>query len=139
MNISILDGSNYFKGLLLLIRKDQKVTPSEVALMTRIGKSLGFEKDFCDQAIRDILDNAYIVDEPPEFSTPTLAEKFINDGLVLAASDGEIHPLEEEWLIHTASKNGLDLSWFQTVKEKILNASDVLSLLQADELSIRFF
>ena len=81
MNISIVDGSNYFKGLLLLIRKDRKVSESEIHLMQRIGKILGFEKEFCDTAITDILENTYIQDEIPLFSTKELAEKFIKDGL----------------------------------------------------------
>ena len=108
MKLSIIDGSNYFKGLLLLIRKDRKIVPAEIILMKRIGKTLGFEAEFCDNAIQEILDNRFIVDAPPEFSTEDLAVKFIKDGLALAHSDGEIHPEEEEWLRSVAEKNGID-------------------------------
>ena len=96
MKITVLDGSNYFKGLLLLIRKDHKITESEIQLMKRIGKTLGFEPKFCDNAIHEILENKYIVDVTPEFSTKEIAIKFIKDGLTLAFSDNEAHPSEEE-------------------------------------------
>ena len=69
MNISVVDASNYFKGLLLLIRKDRKVTESEVEFMRHIGKALGFERQFCENAIQGILENEHIRDQPPRFAT----------------------------------------------------------------------
>jgi uncharacterized tellurite resistance protein B-like protein len=113
MKISVIDSSNYFRGLLLLIRKDGKITESEIQLMKSIGKALGFERKFCDNAIHEILENKYIVDATPEFSMKELAIKFIKDGLALAFSDNEIHPSEAEWLRSTANKNGIDLTWFR--------------------------
>jgi hypothetical protein len=113
MNVSIADGSNYFKGLLLLIRKDRKVSDQEVILMQYIGKMLGFEKEFCDNAIRDILENDYIEDTPPQFTVKELAEKFVKDGLAIAFSDSECHPTEEAWLRSAAVLNGLSEEWFQ--------------------------
>lgn len=120
LNINIIDGSNYFKGLLLLIRKDRQVTESEIALMRRIGKSLGFEREFCDQAVRDILDNEYIEDTPPKFSSRALAEKFVKDGLAIACSDQVCHPAEETWLRTVCILNGLDEQWFRTTKAQML-------------------
>lgn len=114
MNISIIDGSNYFKGLLLLIRKDRMVSDSEIILMQYIGKMLGFEKEFCDNAINDILENEYIEDTPPQFSSSELAEKFVKDGLAIAFSDRECHPTEEAWLRNAAVQNGLSESWFRS-------------------------
>ena len=84
MDITILDRSFYFKGLLLLIRKDHKITDSEIELMKYIGKILGFEPSFCDNAIQNILENKYILDETPIFSTKEIATLFIKDGLYLA-------------------------------------------------------
>jgi len=113
MQIKVLDGSNYFRGLLLLIRKDHMITEPEIELMQRVGKALGFEKEFCNNAIREILENEHISDTPPEFSSADLAKKFIRDGLAFAFSDGPMHPEEEEWLRSTALKNHVDLHWFQ--------------------------
>jgi hypothetical protein len=51
MNISVIDGVNYLKGLLLLIRKDRRISDSEIRLLRRIGKALGFERKFCDNEV----------------------------------------------------------------------------------------
>lgn len=137
MDISILDGSDYFKGLLLLIRKDRKITASETALMKRIGKALGFEPQFCENAIHDILENKFIIDTPPVFSTKELASKFVKDGLAIAFSDRQVHPLEDEWLQSTAEKNGLDLNWYHQERLNASNRKEVPPRLEVDELTIR--
>ncbi len=139
MNISVIDGSNYFKGLLLLVRMDLKVSKPETEMMTRIGKKLGFEQEFCENAIGDVLDNAYIVDSPPKFSNRDLAKKFIRDGLVLALSDREVvHPSEEEWLRVTAEKNGLDPEWFRKESLKVLNQKERGTKLEVDDLRVEY-
>jgi len=102
MKISPIDAGEYFRGLLLLIGKDRTITEAEKELMKRIGKTLGFEREFCDNAIRDVLENKYIADTPPEFSTNDLAMKFIKDGLAIAFSDNKLHMSEAEWLRSTA-------------------------------------
>lgn len=136
MKITVIDRSNYLKGLLLLIRKDRKITESEIQFIKRIGKTLGFEREFCDNAIHEILENKYIVDAPPEFSTKELASKFVKDGLAIAFSDDEGHPSETEWLRSTAEKNGLDLTWFS---EEIVNAAtrkQLASHMEFDDLTV---
>ena len=136
MKLSIIDGSNYFKGLLLLIRKDRKIVPAEIILMKRIGKTLGFEAEFCDNAIQEILDNRFIVDAPPEFSTEDLAVKFIKDGLALAHSDGEIHPEEEEWLRSVAEKNGIDPEVFSREREAAAMGTKFPGRLEVDDMTV---
>jgi hypothetical protein len=136
MKITVLDGSNYYKGLLLLIRKDRKITESEIRLMKQIGKTLGFERGFCENAIQEILENRHIVDAPPEFSTKELAIKFIKDGLAIAVSDNEVHPSEEEWLRSTAEKNGLDLTWFRQESVNAANRRQLSSHLEVDDLTV---
>lgn len=136
MKISVIDASNYFKGLLLLIGKDRKIADPEIALMQRIGKALGFEKVFCDNAIRDILENKFILDVPPEFSMKEVANKFIKDGLTIAASDNEIHPSEEEWLLSTAEKNGFDAQWFYDVRQNTEKGKNIASVLEVDGFTL---
>jgi hypothetical protein len=116
MTIDVLEGSNYFKGLLLLIRKDHRINEQEAARMKTIGKSLGLEPRFCEEAIDNILENSYISDTPPTFSSPELARLFLRDGLRLAAADNEIHALEEEWLALVAAANGIDEVWLDDQK-----------------------
>ena len=140
MKLNIIDASNYFKGLLLLIRKDRQITQSEIDLMKSIGKSLGFEKDFCDNAIGEILDNAYIEDVPPAFSTKELATKFVKDGLYIAFVDHEhIHPDEELWLKSTAEKNGLGPGYFSREMEHARKSRGRPSRLEVFDLTVEYF
>lgn len=136
MKIKVLDGSNYFRGLLLLIRKDREISELEKELMGRVGKALGFETEFCNNAINEILHNEHITDTPPEFSTTELAKKFIKDGLMIASSDGEIDPLEEEWLKATAEKNRLDPNWFRQEMNNHARGAELSTLLEADDLTV---
>jgi hypothetical protein len=62
--ISISDAGSYFRGLLVLARKDRKVTDAEIGLIKRIGRSLGLATEFCENAIRDLLENEHIPIHP---------------------------------------------------------------------------
>jgi len=138
MDISVVDSSSYFKGLLLLIRKDSRITEPEHVIMLRIGKALGFEKTFTEEAINEILSNRYISNEPPVFSSREFAEKFIKDGLVLAASDKEIHPREEEWLLAVAGANKVESSWYFNEKNSLLQMKYHTIHLDAEDLDVRY-
>jgi hypothetical protein len=138
MNVSIIDGSNYFKGLLLLIRKDRKVSDPEIILMQYIGKMLGFEKEFCDNAIRDILENEYIEDTPPLFTSTVLAEKFVKDGLAIAFSDSECHPTEEAWLRSAAVDNGLTEEWFRAAYDTAAQNQFSPVPMEAQDITVQY-
>jgi hypothetical protein len=138
MKISPIDAGEYFRGLLLLIGKDRTISEAEKHLMKRIGKSLGFEREFCDNAIHDILENKFIVDTPPEFSTSALAMKFIKDALALACSDNKLHISEAEWLRSTAEKNGLDLEWLAEEWEHTTRSRDPGIHLEVDDLTVEY-
>jgi tellurite resistance protein len=111
MTISWLDRSNYYRGLLILARRDGKVSRAEREMMIRIGLALDFDRRFCTGAIAGILENTHITDEPPTFDTPGVAERFLRDGAALAFADRDLHPREEEWLRRAAAANGVDPSW----------------------------
>jgi len=138
MHINVLDASNYFRGLLLLIGKDRKITKGESALLKRVGKALGFEREFCNIAVHDILENPYIVDTLPVFSSQEIAKKFILDGFVIAAVDGAIHLMEEEWLKSTADNYGLDDEWFIQEKAAALQRTGPLARLEAEDLAVDY-
>ncbi len=108
MEISLIDRSLYFKGLLLLIRKDREIHEKEKILMLRIGAIMGFEKKFCRNAIREIMDNKNISDLPPHFSSPEMARCFIHDGIIISLADKEIHDAEISWLKEVAQINGIE-------------------------------
>lgn len=136
MKITVIDGSSYFKGLLLLIRKDHKISESEIQLMKRVGTSLGFEPGFCENAIQEILENTYIVDATPQFSTKELAVKFIKDGLALASSDNEVHPSELQWLRSTAEKNGIEVTWLLQECANKTSGKQLPFRLEVDDLTV---
>ena len=138
MKIPVPDSSNYFKGLLILIRKDNKITESEHVLMIRIGKALGFEETFIEDSIQEILLNKFISETPPVFSSRELAEKFLKDGLVLAASDNEIHPDEEAWLLSVAGINKIEVSWYFQEKKSFLQMKYRTIHLNADDLEVLY-
>jgi hypothetical protein len=140
MKISVLDASNYFKGLLLLIRKDEMVTQPEIDLMKGVGKALGFEKEFCADAIREILDNRYIDDSPPRFSIKELAGRFVKDGLTLSFVDHEeIHPEEAEWLKAAAQKNGIASEDFLEEMRKARSQRGEPLRLEVYDLVVEYF
>lgn len=114
MNISLADHGLYYKGLLILIRRDRRIDEAERRLMMRIGKTLGFETGFCEQAIREIMDNEHIADDPPVFSRPDVARCFVRDGIRVALADRRIDDTERAWLQTVAGDNGLDEEWFST-------------------------
>lgn len=137
MNITILDRSNYYRGLLLLARKDRKISEMEVSLMMRIGASLGFDKEFCENAIHEILDNEHVDIWPPVFSAPELAKKFIKDGLTIAGADGNVHEEEEAWLRATARANGIDDRWLDEVRHELPRHDGKTLPLEVDHFVIQ--
>lgn len=137
-HISVLDGSSYFKGLLLLLRKDQKLSDAEVDLVLKVGLSLGFEKEFCENAVKEILENEHIVDTPPKFSSPDLAVKFLRDGLRIASSDNELHPTELQWLWATAEHNGLDPVSIQGDLAMLASRPEERQRLDVEDLKVKF-
>lgn len=136
MRISVKDGSDYFRGLLLLLRKDRHVAESEIALVIRIGASIGFEPRFCENAAREILENAHVADAAPVFSTRGLAEMFLRDGLAIASADGSVDPEEEAWLRTVAVSNGIAADWLLRAREEHAAREGGPTRLEADALTI---
>jgi hypothetical protein len=124
MGTDYLDRSNYFKGLLLLARKDNEVDSKEKEALMAIGKKLGFDKKFCANAIREILVNEYIIDQPPKFSRKEVAEKFIKDGIKIALVDNNLHTFELEWLQKIAKLNELGENIINELLKDYLNNSN---------------
>ena len=128
MTLNLIDRSNYFKGLLLLIRKDRVISNAEREMVKKLGKILSFDKKFVRNAINDILDNEFIIDEPPKFSSKNLTKVFIKDGIRLALADNQIHTNELEWLKSVAALNGLDANWLDKEIENHKNDGFIVNL-----------
>jgi hypothetical protein len=118
-NIPLLDRGNYYRGLLVLIRRDRIVDLGEREMMIQLGQSLDFDRRFCEAAIGDVLKNRHIKDEPMTFSDNKTAELFVRDALMLARVDGEIHTKELAWLKAVADANGLDDEWLNAEIQRL--------------------
>ncbi len=105
MGIELLDRSKYLKGLLILARKDNQITPKEREILKKVGKNLSFEERFIETAINEVLDNEYLTEEPPVFSNIYAAESFIKNGILLASVDKRIDRRELLFLTRVAEAN----------------------------------
>lgn len=111
MEMTCLDRSNYLRGLLLLVRQNNEVKDEEFCMIMKIGERLGFAHDFCNGALKDILDNEHIVDEPPKFSSKGVAEEFVKEGIKLAIVDNDLDLKELEWIDSVVRENELEEEW----------------------------
>ena len=127
MQIDFYEKSTYFKGLLLLIKKDNVIEEPERKLMQKVGKILSFEKDFIKNSIDNLLENQYITDEIPKFTNKVIAESFLLDGLKLSFSDNDFSPEEIEYLTKIAKQNELDSEWFSSLLKSYLSHFETLN------------
>ncbi|MFO7447285.1 MAG: hypothetical protein R6W90_13025 [Ignavibacteriaceae bacterium] len=111
MEISLLDKSNYLKGLLIVARKDKQLFESEKLIIKSISERLGFASDFYEETIRGLLSNKYIDEEPIKFSNTEIAKLFVSDGLKLAFSDDHVAGPEITWLKAVALVNDIEAEW----------------------------
>lgn len=120
MSMTTIDRSNYFRGLLLLISKDNKIDTEERSLMMSVGKVLGFEEKFCKTAIDEILENDFILPDAPKFSDVEIAKSFLIDSINFALSDSDLDPEELEYINQTAIANEINLDWLEDrLKDRI--------------------
>jgi hypothetical protein len=126
MNLSLFHRSNYYKGLLVLSRRDRIIDPHEKDLLVKIGEILDFDRKFCESAIDEILSNVHITREPIVFPDERLMTCFFHDALRLAFADGELHPLEYRWLRSVAYANHQNDEWLDAVIRKFKEEEDTL-------------
>jgi hypothetical protein len=112
MHLNLIDRSNYFRGLLLLIGKNGEITTGEHEIIKKIAKILNYDQEFVENALDVLFENVYISKKPPEFSNRDFAKAFVKDGLKTAFADSPIHLDKIQWLRLTASKNNISDDWF---------------------------
>lgn len=99
------DRSEFLRGFLILIRQNKKVSVYERNMTMVIGKYFGFDEEFCEESINSILENEYVSNDPPEFSSEPIAEYFVTESYNILK---QIHLLTENelgWLKKTAEVN----------------------------------
>lgn len=124
MQISILDKSNYFRGLLVLIGQDRILHEEEKRIILKLGKLFSFEESFVRESIENLLENKFINFEPPKFSSKRIAEKFIKDAVNIALIDNDLHLNELQWLKEAVLKNEIEQKFFDDLLQKNENTRD---------------
>ncbi len=133
MELTLLDRSNYLKGLLVVAKKDNQLSEPEKKIIKGIAKRLGFATDFYEDTIRGLLANKYISENPIKFSDTKVAESFVTDGLNLAFADDLPAEKEIDWLRSTASLNNLNDDWFNI---KIKSTKEILKSKPGDDITL---
>jgi hypothetical protein len=115
MNLSLLNRSNYYRGLLVLLRRDRIIDARERAHMLQMGEVLDFDRRFCEATIDGLLSNAHITRKPVIFSDERIRRCFFRDALRLALVDGYLHPMELSWLRTAAHANNKSKQWLNAI------------------------
>lgn len=111
MEISLVDRSNYLKGLLITAKKDQQLTETEKGIIKQFSNRLGFSHEFYEETINNLLTNNYINEDPIKFSDTIIAKSFIEDALRLILADEVFSESEIHWLRETAKINSITPEW----------------------------
>lgn len=105
MDISLKDRGEFLRGFLVLVKKNKDISEFDKNMTLVVGKYFGFAEDFCKEALKNLMENEYISEEPPKFSNPCIAEYFLIETYRIVK---QLHPLEhneEQWFIATAERN----------------------------------
>ena len=130
MEIPQLDRSSYLKGLLITARKDNQLNETEISIIKKLAKRLGFSSDFFEDTITNLLENKYITEEPIKFSKPDIAKSFIEDGLKLALADNRVTDNEINWLKETAKANGIDEELFNKIYKELQSKPNMIGKVE---------
>ena len=113
--LTLIDKSNYLKGLLLLAKMDSQLFEREKDFIRNIAQRLGFSQEFYEEVLKTLLANKNIKDDPILFSSKQAAELFIADGAALTIADGKMTESEIEWLKKNALFNNIEESHFYEI------------------------
>ena len=118
MSITLIDKSNYLRGLMVLAKKDNHISKIQETIILKAGKRLGFSSEFCQEILNTLLYNKCLCEEPIKFNSYAVAKSFIADGLKLTCSGKLITDAELKWLRQAAEINSVELKWFNEQVEK---------------------
>ena len=122
MNLSLIEKSKYFRGLLVLLRRDRIIDPRERELLLKLGSVLDFDRRFCEATIDELMSNPHISRDPIVFDEEQTKESFFRDAVQLAMADESIHPSELRWLRTVAHANHKSDEWLNSVIGEIAAA-----------------
>lgn len=113
--LTVIDRSNYLKGLLILARQDRRLAHEEKDFIREVAKKFGFSRDFYEDVLKSLMANRYLTDEPVVFSNKEIAEMFLLDGLEMAFADNDFDEKELVFLREIASANDMDDGEFEKI------------------------
>lgn len=116
----IIDKSNYLRGLLVLIARDNVVQDHEINTFMEEGSQMGYERDFLRSSINTLLKNKHIKSDPPRFHNPGFAIKLIESGIEIINKDNLTHPMKVNFLHQVAACNGIQDIWDKKYSARIL-------------------
>ena len=119
-----LDNGNILRGLLVLIGKDSNVWEHEAKMFLDAGVKLGYDKEFCQESIRNILRNDFVSQAPPKFHSRINALRFLRLGIRILNEKNNPHQKELTFLEDTAVINGITEYW-ERIKGKIKTSERV--------------
>lgn len=111
MNLSYIDTSNFLRGLLILIKKDNIIHEREIELLNKYGELLGLDKEFYRIILNEFLTKEKIDSSIPKFSSKKVTIQFVNDAINMGFVDSYFHIKEIEWLYKVANKNKIPSSF----------------------------
>ncbi len=124
MILNPIDKSNYLRGLLILIKRDRNINEIEKERIKELSKILGFNGSFVENAINELLENEYLVENPPKFKNHRLAEAFIKDAIKIAFFENVLNIYKLHWLSEFAADNDLSKQWlFMELEQFIENTN----------------
>jgi len=135
MILSLMDRSFYFKGLLILSKIDKMVSYEEKEILKIVGENLGFNREFCETTVNEVIQNQHIKNEPLKFSNPQVAGMFLRDAIKLAFSDFNLDAKEYDWLLECAKVNNIPESRVNEQITAVLKSKDEQNDEQLDVIN----
>jgi len=125
MKLPLAEKSDYYKGLLVVSRRDRILHERERDFLIRVGEMLDYDRRFCENTLDELLSNAHISRTPVVFSSEIIKECFFRDALRVAYMDGCIHPAELRWLRQAAQANGKSNQWLDSIIREFSEKPDL--------------
>jgi len=113
--IAYKDRSEFLRGFAAIIRKNNCGHPDEKTMFLTIGKYFGFEKEFCEKSLEQLMINKNVSEKPAVFTSKPVAEFFIKDVTKIMSHTNSMTRAAKEWLQLTAEANKIDFSFKELI------------------------
>ena len=117
MALNLFDRTNYLNGIIVLFCKDKEINKDFKKIISKVADTLELNHYYVESSIKEVMEDEYVVSEPPEFTDKDIAKAFIKDASRFAFADGVIHIYEFQWLFTIVLKNNLSEYWFLSEME----------------------